>query len=373
MTFQSWRGEQGSLPMVLVAAIAIGGVVVTLFSTVSLGQETARRDRDWNGAVQVADAGVQHALSILKDVPVGDNPPCDPTGTGSCTEVLGTGGEYTWEYTRLGPENWEVRSAGTQNGETRFIEANIGPRQLFPVSILSKTRVRYNGGGGGTEPFTVGTFDEVTLNGGPANGSVAAVVLYGPPPHNVSTDGSQPVESGGDLDLENLGEAAFQPGGACDGATVTDVYPAGEADPQRHGQVYCTKTVRFEAGHHPLVGNPADGPVTVYVDNVGNDALIGRPHARVNWSATGDVPGNASMLQIYIAGGPVTFNGHAKISAAIWAPESTCTSNGTPDVAGSLVCNEVILNGNFWYDADVGGLVDGPFTVNNWAEQYADS
>jgi hypothetical protein len=366
------RSEDGSLPMVMLAAIIIGGVVITLFSTVSLGQETARRDRDWNGAIQSADAGVQHALSVLRDVPVGDNPPCDPTGSGSCTSVLGDGSQYTWEYDRLGPENWDVRSTGVNNGQERVVEANIGPRQMFPVSILAKTRVRYNGGGNGTEPFSVGTFDEVTINGGPANASVGAIVLYGPPPHNVNA-GGQPVSTGGDIELENLGEAAFRPGGACHGATVSDVYPAQASDPQRYGQTYCTKTVRFESGHHPLVGNPSDGPVTVYVDNSGNDAVIVRPGARANWSATGDTPGDASMLQIFAGGGPVTFHGTAKISAAIWAPESTCTSNGTPDVAGGLICNEVVLNGNFWYDAQVGGIVDGPFTVNNWTEQYAGS
>jgi hypothetical protein len=355
--------------MVLLAAIIVGGVVVTLFSTVSLGQETARRDRDWHGAIQVADAGVQHALSVLRDVPVGDNPPCDPSGTGSCTSVLGDGSEYTWEYQRLGEENWDVRSVGTNNGQSRVVEANIGPRQMFPVSILAKTRVRYNGGGNGTEPFSVGTFDEVTIVGGPSNDSVSAIVLYGPPPHDVSA-GGQPISTGGDLELDNIGEAAFRPGGVCDGATVSDVYPEQASDPQRYGQTYCTRSVQFE-GIHPLVGDPDHGPVNIYVDNSGNDAVRVKAGARVNWPGT--TPGDASMLQIFAAGGPVTFSGNLKSSAAIWAPDSTCTSNGTADVAGGLVCNEVVLNGTFFYDAQVGGIVDGPFTVNNWTEQFPNS
>jgi hypothetical protein len=368
MSYREWRSEEGSLVMVMLAAIVIGGVVVALFTTVSVGQETARRDRDWSSAVQVAYAGVQHALAILKDVPEGEPPPCDPTGSGSCSEDIGSG-EYTWTYTRNGVENWTVRSQGTQAGETRVVEADIGPRQLFPVSLLARTRVRYNGGGGGTTPFTVGTFDEVTLNGTPANNSVGAIVLFGPPPHDVNA-GGQPISTGGDMDLDNIGAAAFAPGGACDGQTVTDSYPAQTDDPQRYGEVYCTKKVRFDGGTHALVGNAADGPVTVYVDNAGSEAVEARSNSSVNWSSGSD-PADASNLQIYVSGGPIVFNGNAQISAAIWAPESSCTSNGTPDVAGAMVCNEITLNGSFWYDAQMGGVTDGPFTVNSWTEQHA--
>ena len=60
--------------MVLLAMIVLGGVVAALFGYVSTGQRTARQDRDFNQAIQVADAGIQTAFS---DLAVAD--PDDPT------------------------------------------------------------------------------------------------------------------------------------------------------------------------------------------------------------------------------------------------------------------------------------------------------
>jgi hypothetical protein len=362
------RSERGSIPLVLLASIILGGLIVALFSVVQSGQASSGRDRDWQSAIQVADAGIQQAFVLLRDLPEGvDEPPCDTNGDGRCSGMLPSGGEYEWEYTRLGERRWEVTSLGTFGQRTRGIEANIGTSSLFPVAILGRERITYNGGGTGTDPFVVGSFGDVTLNGNPAQDSVGGIVLYGPGPHNVNVGpDTHDISQTGAIDLPNLAAEAFAPGGDCDGQPFYPTYPDGVPNPQQRGEIYCVGSISFPQGSHPLVGPEEDGDVIIYVGGAGSPSVTIGPNRRVNWGVTD--PGDASELQIYVQSGPVTYSGTARVSAAIWAPDSACTSNGTPTWAGAIVCNTVTLNGNFGYDAQVASIGEGPFGINAWLE-----
>lgn len=361
--------EAGSIPLVLLVSIILGGAIVALFTVVSSGQQTARRDRDWQSAIQVADAGVQQAFVLFRDLEEGeDHPPCDPGGTGTCTGTLPEGGSYEWEYTRLGEQRWEVESSGTVGGRTRTIEANIGTSTLFPVAILGRERITYNGGGTGTDPFVVGTFGDVTLNGNPAQNSVRGIVRYGDGPFNINVGpDTHDLSNAPAFDLPNIAEEAFAPGGECDGAPFYPTYPAGVPNAQTYGNTFCVGSINFGMGNHPLLGDPNDGPVVIYVGGDGTPSFNVGPNRRVNWGTTD--PGDASALQIYVQSGPVTYSGTARVAAAIWAPNSACTSNGTPTWSGAIVCNTVTLNGNFGYDSRVSSIGEGPFGINSWMEQ----
>lgn len=111
------RTHQGSIPLALLVIIVVGGVVVTLFSVVRLGTQTAGRDRDFAAAIQVADAGIQDAYLMLLSLTPEEledpstvidctPPPGAPTPTpsgGICQVPLEDGG-YTFSFERRGAD-----------------------------------------------------------------------------------------------------------------------------------------------------------------------------------------------------------------------------------------------------------------------------
>ena len=359
--------EQGSIPLTILAAIVLGGLVVALFATVQVGTTAAGRDRDFHQAIQVADAGIQEAYVVLRGVQPGDDPPCDTYGDGFCTGALGDGSPYRWTYERIGEFLWNVESIGEYRGVERSVHARIGKTPLFEVAMLTRRYFTYNGGGGGTDPFVVGTFGDATLNGTPAINSIAAIVLFGEGPHNINVppETVPQQQNAEDPDLPNIGLKAFDEGGICDGEPFYPVYPADVPNPGVRGEIYCVGRINFGNSDHVLTG-PSDQDVMIFVDPSGASALSMTGNGSVNW----DLPRDASQLQIYVGGGDVTVGGSSRIAAAIWAPASACTSNGGTSVAGAMVCNTATLNGNFSYDAQVEQIEATEFRIRGWREEY---
>lgn len=361
------RPEQGSIALTILAAIVLGGLVVALFATVQIGTTSAGRDRDFHQAIQVADAGIQEAYVVLSGVQPDADPPCDADGDGFCTGTLSDGKPYRWSYERIGEFLWNVESIGEFRGAERSVHARIGQTPLYEVAMLTRRYFTYNGGGGGTDPFVVGTFGDATLNGDPAINSIAAIVLYGDGPHNVNVPPETvPQQSDAEgPDLPNIALDAFAEDGECADEPFYSVYPADVPTPGVRGQIYCVGRIDFGNNDHVLTG-PSDESVTIFVDPNGASALTMTGNGEVNW----DLPRDASQLQIYAAGGDVTVGGNSRLAAAVWAPASACTSNGGTSVAGAMVCNTATLNGNFSYDAQVQGIQGTEFRIRGWREEY---
>ncbi len=384
MTLRRVRDENGSLPMVLLVAIVIGGILVVVYATVQSGSETARRDRDYQQAIQVADAGLQEAFVMLETLEEDEDPPCDTNADGTCSGQLRDGSTFVWEYERLADRRWRVRSAGTHGGSTRYVEASVGETPLFDLAMITKQFFTYNGGGSETDPFAAGTFHDATLNGVPAMNSTAQLVLYGDGPHNVNVSPEQVPQTGDAYPptLFNYALSAFEEGGICsenpvdgDGVSLDplpyySVYPADVSaqghTPHEYGNTYCVGKADFGGGTHTLTGDPDAGPVVVIVDAHGSPAVRTSGNGRVNWSGST----TAADLQIYVAAGDVKVSGNSKIKAAIWAPASACTSDGGTDIAGAMVCNTAVLNGDFKFDPDVEEITDEEFTISHWREEH---
>lgn len=365
------RDERGSLPMVLLAAIILGGAIAALYVTVQTGTDTARRDRDWHAAVQVADAGVQHAFVQLRDLEEdADFAPCDDNEDGTCSGSLGDTGSFVWEYERVpGSETqWQVCSRGAVGGSERQVCTNVGPRQVFPAAMLAKTTITYNGGGGGNPPFTIGSFGSVTINGNPANSSVNTILRFGPGPHTINTDGSQEISTvegwqPGDLDeilADNIARCAD---------IDYDVYPAdvvAQGDtPGVRGQVYCVGRVEFNNATHSITGT-GDEPVIIVVRSAGTaESFRVRTQARVNWPVN---PGDADDLLIFVESGAVTYSANSYFSGGVFAPNSTCNATGNQDIVGSLVCNDITVGGTFGYGSGLSNVTEGPFRINQYWE-----
>ena len=359
--------EAGSLPMVLLAAIVLGGLIISVSLTVTSGSRTAVADRSYHYAVQVADAGIQEAFMELKDLEPDQRPACDTNEDGTCSGEFSDGSPYTWEYERLSDNRWQVRSRGTHRDRSRFVEADIGETPLFDVALLAKSAFTYNGGGGGTDPFAAGTFQDATLNGNPAINSVGQLMLYGDGPHNVNVPPNQvPQEHAEAPTLNNIGMQAFAPGGICEDEPYYEEFPADHPDAHpRHGSIYCVGKVDFGNGTHPMIGSSSDGPAMIFVDQSGSTAVRTAGNGSVNWGSDR----SSSDLQIYVAEGDVTISGSSSFAGSVWAPASACTSNGGTTIEGAMVCNSITLNGNFSFDPDVDEITDEDFSISNWREE----
>ena len=361
--------QDGSIPMTILAAIVLGGIVLALFGTVRTGVESARNDRDFHQAIQVADAGIQEAYVVLGDVQPDEAPPCDDDGDGTCTGQLADGSTYAWRYDRVGEFLWDVESIGEFGDVRRAVHAQVGQTPLYEVGILTRKYFTYNGGGGGTDPFAAGTFEDATLNGGPAIASIAALMLYGEGPHNVNVPPETvPQTTSTGPSTPNIAQTAFEEDGICDGAPFYPTYPADVPAPHVRGEFYCVGRVSFGNSDHVLAGS-GDDPVTIFVDANGASAVSMGGNGSVNWAS----PRDASALQIYVAAGDVTVSGSSQFAAAVWAPNSACTSNGGTSIAGAMVCNSATLIGNFSYDSQVEGILGTEFSISGWREEVAGS
>jgi hypothetical protein len=412
------RDEQGSLPLVMLAAIVIGGLVAVLFADVRMGQQTARNDRDFNQAIQIADAGLQSSFTFLAgleyddseagydDLPaIGDHIVCQGADgadsaplTAPCSSEL-NGGSYAWEARRVDREMWQVRSEGTFRGSTRNVEAMVGTRPLFPLAAYGDKLARLKGGNladsydgttQGTGVGRVGSNHRIVLEG---SATVDWVVRYG----DATYDGGGSTKEGVETVAEeaffpNVAEQAYADGGVChDPEDGVVPYVASQTNPLKRGKTYCFSSVRFPratAGNNgkyfladPDPGVPSDAPVRIYIAPSGNLTIEGGGGnaAEVNLEPM-PMP-DASSLLIFVASGEVSLSNHSKIAAGIYAPTSACKgaesdpSTAQATIYGAVICGNLISEGgwNFHYDERLQTVTDQDFDINAWREEFRNS
>lgn len=419
------RSEAGSLPLVLLAAIIMAGVLVALFTTVLTGTNSARFDRNFAQAFQIADAGIQQSfvqlLEIDEDLLDTEDPgypasvhPCGDdanaaTGSnvqsGTCTTVLDDNSTFTWTYERIGNlRQWRVLSQGTFLGVSRAVQADVGEGPLFSGALMSDDDLHWAGGGttvqqcedwdapGSIEPFPVDVEGDAVID--PTGPCVSQLTLWGvdrviTSDDRIDTylDGEYPVGhpeegepkevrfTGEPLDLPNIGARAFQGptetfpnGGPCEGVT-----PGSLESTLYRGEVYClsdfntsvNQTVTVEENPDP--GVPDDAWVVVYVQNDVNF----RANTDVNF--TPDEETRAVDLQIYAGGTSVIIQSTSKGKAAIWAPKADCHSQGGAGEGGqfhgALACFNIDLSGNWTYDASVQEIKGSTFNISRYSEE----
>ena len=355
MTSGARADQAGSIPLVLLASIVIGGVIVSLFAVTQSGMRSSERDRDLAAAIHVADAGLQDAFVQLQATAPGQRPACDTDGDGICSGTLQDGSHYRWEYDLLSGRLWRVTSIGEYRNQARVVQADVGQRPLFDAAIVTRTNFEYNGGGRGAN-FIVGAFGSITTNGTSANESVQQVLLYGgddqPEPSGgqpITTERWQRMEG---PHLPNRGLKAFQEDGVCHPDSEEDVFEQ-LSDPIERG-TYCL-TGAPELRRKELAAG--DDPVIIYIQGGG----LTLP--------TINEEGPASDLQFFVGAGDVTMSGSAAAAATIYAPNSVCTFNGGTTFDGAMICNDVTLNGNFGFDHSAADISDDVFGIRGWHEQ----
>jgi hypothetical protein len=133
------RDEQGMAMITAIMVIMItAALAVIVLNTGQHSQQTARRGRNWDDALQTADGGVQRAIAYLQST----NGGVPPTLTGTTDS-----GAYTTTVTYLGRNRYQIDSSGTTGGNikgltaTRTIRVVMGPPKSFRYALFSLTDV----------------------------------------------------------------------------------------------------------------------------------------------------------------------------------------------------------------------------------------
>jgi hypothetical protein len=378
------RSETGSIPLVLLAAIVLGGLIIALYTDVSTGQRLASADRDFNQAVQVADAGLQEAFTVLAGLDPADRPAVGDPYTGATTGTLGRG-DYEWTAVRVGTNLWQVRSVGVLDDASRTLEASMGPLYLFGLAAFGDILIELRGANGADSyPAgglgSVGSNNQITLRG---NATVDWVMRYNDATYNgggiIRTGGG--IETGPEQVLPDLGSEAYADGGDCYGVEVAGDIT--ELLPLEYGETYCVAQARFPAGEHLLEGDSSLGAARIFIAPSGNLELLGQGNnpctgaTCVNYSAGQTTP-DATMLQIYLAGGggEVLANNHTNIAAGIYAPLSNCSGpNAQGDIYGSIICRTLDSKGGwqFHYDERFNAVAVDYFAITGLREEPGDT
>ena len=369
MSLHRHLAEQGgSMPVVLLAAIILGGVLGALFITVNTGVDTARRDRDWNAAINVADAGIQEAVSVIRDGDVDTN-----CADGTCEGELTSGGSYVATYTPT-PEGYRVCSVGTYNERQREACADFDENLLFGgAGVVGKDEVRIDGTASSvSSPIIMGTAGEFT-NVNNACDAIEEVEVYEPSDEdNPCPD--KPITRSTRV-FHNVAEFEFtDPDGICYDVDLWESYPdqppsSDDRDPWTYGEDYCARRVNIPQNDTiSLQGNPSDGPVRVFVDPGSTGA------AAAKYPGRGEVntDGKAIDLQFFIRRGEVDLDmkGNTEINAVWYAPDSTCDVRGNVTFTGAILCKRSLLGGSFDFIVpdDIRSLRQGPTNLTRWYE-----
>lgn len=426
MMVRRFREEEASLPITILVAIVLGGVVVSLFAIVQSSQRSSARDRDVAQSIQIADAGTQDAFARLArfdELPETD-PLVSEVGqpTAEITRQVGEG-TYTYQATRIARQLWEVRSVGVYRTHTSVVETQLGLIPQFAFALWGESRAGIQAGNA-----VIGHLE----GGAPAVGSNGPITLHNNikaliPDQLTVECYSDEIEDAaancdgitgadiipGALNFVDLGAIAYAPrppgssvGGECwDSANDTfindGVFDGSSSQELVRGETYCFSAVIWPRGSDPFqLSGPTDNPdqpgaanpVRIYVNPT---PVGGAPEASVlvggtgqgsivNWEpvSTDDplaITTTAAELLINVGGDrPVEFrNNSSKIAAGIYAPGARCEIRAQVTLVGALICGEVPTTGpgsasggwSLWYDPALEQFeVDDVYAVRAWTQ-----
>lgn len=419
------RSEAASIPLVILVAIIVGGVMVVMFANTRQSQRSSAFDRDFAAAIQAADAGLQSAFTYLvaQDpddlVPVGDVlDSVDLNGDGGLPAVAPEVGDgtFSWLAKRTGSQSWEIRSSGEYRGVVRVLESSFGPFDLFNTAMYGHVGLSGNYPANSPSPHTpdwhatrsfppgIGAYDSRTgdvLVDDPdivAGTSDAGGCAFNPAPDDLD----QIMFGDGDLsgcqgrneplpEFPDLARQAFDTG-VCSSPTaplptgITEREwswsPSADGDFQR-GTVYCLEgqDLVFPRAHVArLIGDPSAGHVEVYVENrlvVQGNGVPGRKYINVSQDSDGPVPAAADLRLFFADAGEtinITNNNHVWMAATIYAPKRACQFGTQTILYGAATCYEITLQGGggfrFYYDVATADLTaDSVTALESWSEE----
>jgi hypothetical protein len=382
------RSDDGSIFLALLASIVIGGLIVTLVSTTISGQGKVRRDRDFQLAINGADAGVNQALTVLSQLPPGST----TTALNSQElpdEAPGIAGDvdYTWSASKDTIISWRIRAVGERNGTQRTVEALAMRDPTFFMAAFADVGLTMKGGNqvSSYSATQVGTGNgAVGSNGtirsiGAGSSYVDLIMLMG---SSAGCEGNicetTPIVGFNNaFDLEAIADGIREAmEDTCDGTFTA--YNAGTGPPLQGGTTYCFSSVTVPSqGSIPMQNASGDNPVTILMTGdfrTGNQSNINCP---IGGCTVSQFP-EAKSLQIYSTGPLVALGNQSAIVGAFAAPYAACVGNPSAaqaDIYGALICNDLTNQGgwNFFFDDRLLNLGSGEYDIVEWREEHSNT
>ena len=425
------NGERGSIPLALLVVIIMAGLTTVMLSRAVAEQRSTRFDNEFTTAVHAGEAGIAEAVFRLNNHLVTSD---TASGSGDAN-----GYAYAWQAQRDGYGQWIVTSSGTApDGVERTVVAELSDRPIFDLALATHIGINF-AGGNTADSYHSGLqrrcstspdpdcFGVVASNGDIDMGSSGAGANYadrvhlhdwanpantGPgrcePTNSVYCDEAfghrrnldDPLDISGDIPLvEQLRDAcadnaAFSPWRASDVApannatAVLDLPAASALTHPDIGAFHCVSELVFDRNTVLASSVTAEDPYFLVV----RDSIRVDGHVKVNCAACGaSFPASPNMpvapaLQILTVAddgvqgsnvlAAVQIRQHAKLGAAIYAPNASCGnqqgSNAQVEIYGAIVCKAVLNQGGwqFHYDeALIDGLRTGRYFIDRWREE----
>lgn len=377
--------DRGSMLVGLMLSIVVGGLSLVTLSVSTSAQRSARFDRDYHAAIQVADAGLQDAVARLRTDLSADDAPEGTVYGGGPQQGTTEDGSYEWEAVKT-DDGWDVTTAGTIGTADRKVVGQVEQMPAFEYGAFSDGIATFRGTSTSIQSYNSALGDHDTGNGRAGTNT------------HVDTNGQPSMD---ELHLFNDSDCD---GGGCDVPTFGYPYRY-EIDPSLvtdamaedcvDGSGNPTNAAVTWAGTVTLDGTPVcatsldvandtavvvDSPTVVYVTQdltFGNKLSVNCPTAlcgSVGPIANGPVPGDLLFLTL---GEQVTFKptnaGPGEgIAAGIYAPYASCGGTASNTILyGSLVCSSINIGGSYdiWFDdAIVERLTRDLWEVGSWRE-----
>lgn len=417
--------ERGSLVLALLVAILAMSLGALALASARMAERSVRRDMSYATVVQVADAGVQHALSrVNQNQPLSDQSTPVPVGDAS----------FTYTVTPLAgtaAAGYEVRSTGlASDGERRVVVARLEQETRLPYALFTNLSIGFNGANlvdsysseavcvvlpacAWASPYSgaglVASNNSVAY---PGNATSDGTVLFNweadPVPGRCSKQTSPvqnrtcaqlglPVQTKDErLDLTTPEELAFitsmeatcdlrHPTGWPDWRATTDTAvstPRVLRPPANLDHDFrCVNNLTFDADTilAPLGPSLNIRPVVMVVrGNIVLDRGAGNGPT-VNCLGTCQQQTSVQFprhLQIYSARPiNITLAPQTKVAAVIYAPRASCQPGNPPaanvEFFGAVVCDNIGQVGGWelHYDRALAGIGTGRFVVTQWREE----
>jgi hypothetical protein len=421
-----FHDERGSLPMALLAAIILTGLMVVVMGTVITGQRQTRFDQRFEQALQIAEVGLDRMRFLAESKTI--------SGEYTLEDTEVDGGYYYGRAVQGADGQWYLEATGVAaDGTSRTVTMGSLGQSLFSVAAFGRIALEFKGGNM-ADAYRSGTWEHGQFNKNPTgslicnNGGGGAY----PDPTKASganvkmcyPDGLGAVATNGGLHLHgntinNVGRAEVHYASEridnpMDGATgrcvqsqtacrednvdsgklvyfrppielpdppvpfdPTGTFPDGDDEDYGYSEnrltsgphVFTNVTLNSDT---VIEGTP-DNPTIIYYYgtlHVPNHEVVNfemGPHGKL-------IPKPAPSLLIFAVGpGPsLDLGTHVHIAAGIYAPNAASTLGGSAgNVYGSLIVNHVDTRGGwgFHFDRALEMVnIGAPPKMRNWTE-----
>ena len=254
---QRWQGQQGSLPLVLLVTIIVGGIVVVLVARTMTAQNQVRFDQTYHGALPGADSAVEISKSWLNGALELERDDGDESTTdmlhprnfevGDSTVLFEDevdGRSFSWTMTKASAMSWRVDATATdpRTDVERRVVATLDEAPLVDVAAFADVLLALSGANR-TDSYNSMTKEWCTGRGWVASNNDVTFTGGGAGPGPWCFDVNPPGMQARTVDQVLLYDWEDNPGNP-----TSDDWPGGErCDDDKQNHANCTEVNGYPA------------------------------------------------------------------------------------------------------------------------------